>query len=1160
MTTTVEVKVTDGGSIDATTTKLVKLRDVKKEIESGTGKGGAAAIKSVADAADQGAAKFQKATGAMQNFAAATGNPLLMKGASMFNGLAAGLGKVEGGALGAAKAMKAMMIVSGIGAVIAAISALAYAFNSASDSATRYGALASDAVDDVASAVKELTKASLAHQALNTAKTAKDEADAYVNYAEKLKIAATATRELTDSTLTAMQTIGSWLDKLDNLFDRFAVNTGAALGVKVNKVRKEAMDGIDAIKAMAKDPAIAGIIENAYGKKASELTEKDYSRSKQDATIGAISAFGKGKQAQADYRAEQEKPVADKKSGGKSAAELAVDSTNKQLDAQLKLNSAQSALVDQQIKGSAILDMDLVNEAKRLDIEQAQLKYGKEILDAKGNATLVSAAQATLEFDTKTAIAKAENVVTEEKKKQLDIQKEKNALEIESASRQSAAEAELAQVKLDTNQNELNYLTSLGLLSANTIIAKQEEIELQRESVVLAQGIAQAQLAAQAARNQGIPEAEITAEYLRQVSVLTAQNVSKTAGIKLAAKATMEIERQRSLMDDLTKLTVQLGVAFGKTGSTIGNMAANWNKASQATANYEEQLTKLTKGTKEYSKVETQKTDSELEGYAAATSGVKSLFGEKTTAYKAFAAIEKSIAIARIALLVKEIFFTTASASAVVVGESTKTAASVAGSLTRTAAALGEAAANAGLAVIKAIASLPFPANIAAGVATAAVVYKLLRSIKGGSGSSISGGGSGGTLEGQQYRSDNGKFYVDKSNYYGEMSPYQDASISETGLAFQTRRSETSRNVSTSLGSLGIRAPVGVGGADWALSFVEAVGGLDKFIEQTTFFAENFLTEAERLAPVQTKVTTEMARLGYASVDTRDEFKNLVRGLDLSTESGKETYAVLMDLAPAFAEVYKEENKLLALKEKEISLKEKITAAYESESAAMKSTIATIQGSINSLTGFKSSLNAGANSNLTPAERYALARSEASNVARAAAQGDASAATRLPSVLDNLLSQSRVMNASGAGYASDFNYVQQLLDMSISGLEGQKTDAEKQLSILDATYSTLNIMKEQSFTMVQLMSQLRDIQTEEATIVRQDAAQKAEIIKVAEATERLRKQQEQESKDQIEVLRRGFMGVVAAVSSPSVTTTASSQPPLVNNPSYYVWSEPTGGA
>jgi hypothetical protein len=84
---------------------------------------------------------------------------------------------------------------------------------------------------------------------------------------------------------------------------------------------------------------------------------------------------------------------------------------------------------------------------------------------------------------------------------------------------------------------------------------------------------------------------------------------------------------------------------------------------------------------------------------------------------------------------------------------------------------------------------------------------------------------------------------------------------------------------------------------------VQLSGGLDAFTDQARFFVENFLTEAEQMAPIMAAVQAEMARLGVSGVDTKEEFKALVLGLDLATESGAATYASLMAVAPAFLKV-----------------------------------------------------------------------------------------------------------------------------------------------------------------------------------------------------------------------------------------------------------------
>jgi hypothetical protein len=85
---------------------------------------------------------------------------------------------------------------------------------------------------------------------------------------------------------------------------------------------------------------------------------------------------------------------------------------------------------------------------------------------------------------------------------------------------------------------------------------------------------------------------------------------------------------------------------------------------------------------------------------------------------------------------------------------------------------------------------------------------------------------------------------------------------------------------------------------------VDLSGGISALASQAGSFAENFLTAAERLAPVQKFVKSQLSEMGLASVDTRDEFKNVVLGMDKTTEAGARQFTVLMSLADAFAEVY----------------------------------------------------------------------------------------------------------------------------------------------------------------------------------------------------------------------------------------------------------------
>lgn len=119
-----------------------------------------------------------------------------------------------------------------------------------------------------------------------------------------------------------------------------------------------------------------------------------------------------------------------------------------------------------------------------------------------------------------------------------------------------------------------------------------------------------------------------------------------------------------------------------------------------------------------------------------------------------------------------------------------------------------------------------------------------------------------------------------------------------------TRLAAQYQAVDQVMASLGMTfGAVGVGSIEARDRLVQLAGGLDEFVKSSTFFAEEFLTEAQRMGPIQSAVNAELARLGIATDITREQFANLVMGLDVSTESGAAMYAALMRLAPGLDKV-----------------------------------------------------------------------------------------------------------------------------------------------------------------------------------------------------------------------------------------------------------------
>src|SRR5690606_22297393 len=122
--------------------------------------------------------------------------------------------------------------------------------------------------------------------------------------------------------------------------------------------------------------------------------------------------------------------------------------------------------------------------------------------------------------------------------------------------------------------------------------------------------------------------------------------------------------------------------------------------------------------------------------------------------------------------------------------------------------------------------------------------------------------------------------------------------------AFETlvRLARTYQVVDIALQSIGKTfGLVGVASLEARQRLVDLVGGLEEFQELTNSFAENFLTEAQRTAPIIDATTKEMERLGLSSIITKEAFAAVVQGIDVTTEAGAELYAALLRVGPAFA-------------------------------------------------------------------------------------------------------------------------------------------------------------------------------------------------------------------------------------------------------------------
>lgn len=89
---------------------------------------------------------------------------------------------------------------------------------------------------------------------------------------------------------------------------------------------------------------------------------------------------------------------------------------------------------------------------------------------------------------------------------------------------------------------------------------------------------------------------------------------------------------------------------------------------------------------------------------------------------------------------------------------------------------------------------------------------------------------------------------------------------------------------------------------DVAQSLIDLTGGFDKFSELSGSFFDNFFTDAERFEFLEKSLTETFDSLGLSMVSSKKEFRALIEGFDLTTESGQELFAALLEVNPAFAE------------------------------------------------------------------------------------------------------------------------------------------------------------------------------------------------------------------------------------------------------------------
>ena len=191
-------------------------------------------------------------------------------------------------------------------------------------------------------------------------------------------------------------------------------------------------------------------------------------------------------------------------------------------------------------------------------------------------------------------------------------------------------------------------------------------------------------------------------------------------------------------------------------------------------------------------------------------------------------------------------------------------------------------------------------------------------------------------------------------------------------------------------------------------SMILGAGGLDSLASGLDAYFE-MLSPAEQAAELTRRLTNEFAIFGKELPADVKAFRDLVSGIDVSTEAGQKLYGQVIALAPEFNDLQD----------------------------ALESANSDVNALVQSLRDLAEQARAARGETEQP-RNLAYLRNEFNKASELALQGDTEAAARLVSLGEDLMSTSKLYAVSGSDYARDLAFIQgvasTVADMQESGL------------------------------------------------------------------------------------------------------------------------------
>ena len=113
----------------------------------------------------------------------------------------------------------------------------------------------------------------------------------------------------------------------------------------------------------------------------------------------------------------------------------------------------------------------------------------------------------------------------------------------------------------------------------------------------------------------------------------------------------------------------------------------------------------------------------------------------------------------------------------------------------------------------------------------------------------------------------------------------------------QVTFNDSLNEMGVSLGNLS-----GMLAVDVSQNIIDLVGGIDNFTDYVGEFADEFLSDSQKIANLEGSLTDVFDQLGLSLTNSREGFADLVSGIDITTDQGQDMLAALLEVTPAMAE------------------------------------------------------------------------------------------------------------------------------------------------------------------------------------------------------------------------------------------------------------------